>query len=63
MEVGMVIVSSPPGTTGLATSNAATTIQELVRGNQSGGVLSSYNDSMAAEHGNNPIKYSQTYAK
>jgi hypothetical protein len=49
MEVGMVTVSSPTGTTGLATSNATTIIQELVGGNQSGGVLSSYNDSMAAE--------------
>lgn len=45
----MVIVSSPTGTTGLAASNATTSIQELVGGNQSGGAPSSYNDSVAAE--------------
>ena len=45
----MISVSSPTGTTGLAASNATTSIQELVGGNQSGGALSSYNDSMAAE--------------
>jgi hypothetical protein len=49
MEVGMVIVSSPTGTTGLSASNAATSIQELVVGNQSGDAPSSYNDSIAAE--------------
>jgi hypothetical protein len=49
MEVGMVILASHTGTTGLAASNATTTIQELVGGNQSGGAPSSYNDSMAAE--------------
>ena len=46
----MVIVSSPTGATGLAASNATTSIQEeLVGGNQSGGAPTSYNDSMAAE--------------
>jgi hypothetical protein len=45
----MVIVSSPTGTTGLGESDATTSIQELVGGNQSRGAPSSYNDSMAAE--------------
>jgi hypothetical protein len=45
----MVIVSSPTETTGLAASNATTSIQELVGGKQSGGTPSSYNNSMAAE--------------